>query len=110
MKLNLLTTTPPSPLALICQYINQLLNGGSNAIGTIKLTNGGTTTTLQSNLLTGNSIVFLTPQTAHASTVTGIWVDPTSFVAPIGGVGGTITINHSSVAQSDLTFGFKVVN
>lgn len=110
MKLNLLTTTPPSPLALICQYINQLLNGESNAIGTITLTNGGTTTTLQNNLLTTQSVIFFSPQTAHASTVTGIWYDPTSITVPIGGVGGSITINHSSVSQSDLTFGYRIMN
>lgn len=110
MKLNLLITTPPSPIALVCQYVNQLLNGGSNSVGTITLTNGGTTTTLTSNLLTSQSLIVLTPQTAHASTVTGIWYDPTSFVFQVGGVGGSITINHSSVSQSDLTFGYEIRN
>lgn len=110
MKRNLLTTTPPSPWAIICDYVNAILSGGSNAIGTITLTNGGTTTTLQNNLLTTQSVIFLSPQTLHASTVTGIWYDPTSITIPVGGVGGSVTLNHSSVAQSDLTFGYRIMN
>jgi len=110
MKLNLLTKTPAAPIAFIINAINALLNGGSNSIGTVLLTNGGTTTTLYNNLITSQSVIFLTPQTAHASTVTGIWCDPAS--VPVSGsiLGGQITINHSSVAQADLTFGYEIRN
>ena len=111
MKLNLLQVNPPSNEQQQCIAINQLINGGSNAIGTITLRASQTTTSLQNNLLTANSVVLLTPQTAHAATVTGIWVDPTSFTPQAGNTpGGTVTINHSSVAQNDLTFGYEVRN
>jgi hypothetical protein len=110
MKLNFLSQNPPAPIAFIINAINAIMNGASNSIGTVTLTNNGTTTTLQNNLITSQSVIFLAPQTAHASTVTGIWCDPTS--VPVSGsiLGGQITINHSAVAQADLTFGYEIRN
>lgn len=111
MKRNLLTTTPPAALGLICDYINALLRGGSNSIGTITLTNNGTTTILTNGLLTSQSVLFFEAQTAHAAAVSAsLWYDPTSFTVPVGGQGGSITLNHSASAQADLTFGYEVRN
>lgn len=110
MKLNLLRITPPAREEEQCTAINQLMNGGSNSIGTITLTNNGTTTTLMNNLISSTSVLFFFPQTAHAASVTSLWYDPTS--VPVSGsvLGGQITLNHSAVAQADLTFGYVILN
>lgn len=110
MKLNLLTTTPPSPVQFIINAINQLLNGGSNSVGTITLRASQTTTTLYNNLITSTSIIIFTPQTGNAWTLGIPWADPTSVVLQPNGVGGSITLNHSSAAHADLTFGYEVRN
>lgn len=111
MKINLLRITPPALLHEICNAVNQLLNGGSNSIGTIKLTNNGTTTTLYNNLITSTSVLFFWPQTANAAAVaSSLWYDPTS--VPVNGtvLGGQITLNHSAAAHADLTFGYEIRN
>lgn len=111
MKRNKLTTTPPSPEALQCDYINAVMNGGSNSNGTVTLTNNGTTTTLYNNLITAQSIILFGAQTAHAAAISAsLWYDPTSVVLQANNIGGSITLNHSASAQSDLTFGYEVRN
>lgn len=111
MKLNLLSVTPPAPMAWVINAINQLLNGGSNAVGTVTLTNNGTTTTLYNNLITGNSKLFFWAQTANAAAVSAsLWYDPTSVVLQTNQQGGSITLNHSASAHADLTFGYEVRN
>lgn len=93
------------PLNYLIAIVNQIITGHINTVGSVTLTNGGTTTTLMDNAIKRGCRVFLFPTTAHAATVTGIWTDPTSVPA----TGGEITINHSSVAQADLNFDYLVV-
>lgn len=110
MKINLLRINPPSLLQELCIAINQLLNGGSNSVGTITLNQSATQTTLINALITSQSVIFFTPQTAHAQTLGVPWADPTS--VPVSGnvLGGQITLNHGSAAQTDLTFGYEIRN
>ena len=111
MKLNLLTTTPLSPMQFVINAVNQLLNGGSNSVGKVTLTNNGTTTILYNNLITGTSLLFFEAQTANAAAVSAsLWYDPTSVILQANGVGGSITLNHSASAHADLTFGYEVRN
>ena len=111
MKLNLLRINPPPLLHEIGIAVNQLLNGGSNAIGTVTLSNGATTTTLRNNLITSQSVLFFWPQTADAAAVaSSLWYDPTSVPVTGNFLGGQITLNHSSSANTDMTFGYVVLN
>ena len=111
MKLNLLTITPLDTLQRAFNAINQLLQGGSNAIGTVTLTNNGTTTTLMNNLIKSTSLLFFWPQTANAAAVaSSLWYDPTSVPVSGSNLGGQITLNHSASAHADLTFGYEVRN
>lgn len=110
MKLPLLQINPPSNEQQQCIAINQLINGGSNAVGTITLTASATQTTLRNNLITSQSVIFFTPQTAHAQTLGVPWADPTSVPVTGNFLGGQITLNHGSAAQTDLTFGYVVLN
>lgn len=111
MKLPLLQVNPPSNEQQQCIAINQLINGGCNAIGTVTLTNNGTTTTLINQFIKSTSVLFFWPQTADAAGLTSsLWYDPTS--VPVNGtvLGGQITLNHSAAAHNDLTFGYVVLN
>lgn len=105
-KLPPLRTTPPyDPTAKMVTLINRLLVGSLNSLGSVTLTDNGTTTTLMDNHLTRGCKVFLFPTTAHAAAVTGLWADPAS--VPAGG--GSITLMHSTVAAADLNFDYLIV-
>lgn len=85
------------------------MEGSINSAGTVTLTNGGTTTTLYDNHINPQCVILFSPQTAHAAAVfASLWYDLTSI--PIAGpsIGGKITLNHSSSAQADLTFGYVI--
>ena len=111
MKLNLLRINPAPRVEDVAIATNQLLNGGSNAIGTIKLTPSSKTTTLRNNLITSQSVLFFFPQTADAQAVaSSLWYDPTSVPVTGNFLGGQITLNHSSSANTDMTFGYVVLN
>jgi hypothetical protein len=86
--------------------IRQLIEGRSNAVGTVTLAHDGvaTTTTVTAPTCGPNSIVLLTPLTAHAAAVvTGVYVLAAS-VTP-----GQFVITHAATAESDRTFGWFCV-
>lgn len=86
--------------------INKLIQGRFNSIGTVTLTNAGTTTTLYDIHIARTSVMFFGAQTANAAAVQGsLWYDPTS----VPSTGGSVTLNHSSSAHADLTFGYVVL-
>ena len=101
---------PNASIDRIVRVINGLTNGGTNTLGTITLTNNGTTTTLQNNAIRATSVLFFSPQTANAASVTGLYYDLTSIPVTGSLLGGQITLHHSAVAASDLTFGYEVRN
>lgn len=101
-----LRTTPPyDPTAKVATLINRLLVGSLNSLGSVTLTDNGTTTRLSDNHITRGCKIFLFPTTAHAATVTGLWADPASVPAN----GGSITLTHPAVAAADLNFDYLIV-
>lgn len=96
---------PYSAPHLIATLINKLISGHLNSVGSVTLTQNGTSTVLRDGNIKPTSKVFLTAVGAHAGTVTGISVDKTT--VPMNG--GAITITHSAVNQADLTFDYVVL-
>jgi len=105
-KLPPLRTTPPyDPTAKMVTVINRLMVGSLNSVGSVTLTDNGTTTVLSDNHVSRGCKLFLFPTTAHAAAVTGLWADPTSVPAD----GGSIRLTHSAAAQADLNFDYLIV-
>jgi hypothetical protein len=105
-----LPLTPGPSIPELARAVNSLLEGASNSVGTVTLTNGGTTTMLKDNHITPNCFIFFWAQTAHAAAVaSSLWYDLTS--VPLSGTQyqKQITLNHSSSAQADLTFGYVIL-
>lgn len=78
--------------------IRQLAEGRSNAIGTVTLAPGATSTVVKATNCAPTSIVLLTAQTANAAAATGVYV--------VAGK-GQFTVHHDSSAATDRTFGFE---
>lgn len=79
--------------------IMQLSQGRSNAVGTVTLTAGATTTTVAANNCADTSYVFLSPTTANAAGAVA-----TTYVSAVGN--GTFTLTHANAATLDRTFGY----
>lgn len=81
--------------------IRQLIEGRSNAVGTVTLAHDGvaTTTTVTATNCGPNSVVFLSPTTAHAAGALA-----TSFISSVAS--GQFVITHSATSQTDQTFGW----
>ena len=107
-QLEKLTQIPPSSPSQVIRNVNAIQEGQINSCGTVTLNNGQTSTTLYDNHLNPNCRLFLFPTTAHAASVTSIWADKTTIPVTKVGITGSITINHSSVAQADLTFDYVI--
>jgi hypothetical protein len=71
-------------------------------VGTVTLTQNGTSTVLSDNNYRVGSRVLLTPTTADAASVTNLYI-------PHSATAGQATINHSAVNQADLTFDYFIV-
>jgi len=87
------------------QAINELIQGRSNATGSVTLTASTTTTTVSRATISKDAYVFLQPQTAHASAEMG---NGTIYWA-VSATGGSFTITHANNAQTDRTFGYLVI-
>ena len=79
-----LRTTPPydEPWK-VATLVNRILGGNLNSVGSVTLTNNGTTTVLSDNNLRRGRKLLLFPTTAHAASVNGLWADPMS--VPVNG-------------------------
>lgn len=101
-----LRTTPPydDPWK-VATLVNRILGGSLNSVGSVTLTDSGTSTVLSDNNLKQGRRLFLFPTTAHAASVTGLWADPASVPAQ----GGSITLNHGALPQADLNFDYLIV-
>lgn len=86
--------------------IRQLIEGRSNAVGVVTLAHDGvaTTTTVTAPTCGINSIVILTPQTAHAATAFA-----TTYVQASDITAGQFIVTHAATAQTDQTFGWLCV-
>jgi hypothetical protein len=99
--------SPPTVLA-IKRNLNAVIAGQINSVGKVTLRASQTTTTLTDGNIVAGCHIFFTPETAHAQTLGVPWADQTSI--PINGpiIGGSITLNHGSSANTDLTFGYVI--
>lgn len=91
-------------LTKIVQVVRQLIEGRSNAVGSVSLAHDGivTTTTVSAPTCGPNSVVKLTPQTANAAAVVA-----TTYVSSVAS--GQFVITHVATSQTDQTFGWHCV-
>lgn len=87
----------------LAMLVRVLLFGRTNAVGDITLSNGSATTTLTDERIGGDSHITFMAQTANAAALA---------VMPYASsrIKGSATLTHTSSAQSDLTFTYKVEN
>ncbi len=81
--------------------IQQLAAGRSNAVGSVTLRDGETTTTVAAPNCGAGSHVFLFPQTANAAAVVA-----TTYVLATNVTAGQFIITHASDADTDQTFSY----
>lgn len=100
-------TIPPNGTTQrnIEQRVRELIEGRSNAVGTVTLTASTTTTTVSKATINSNAQVFFSPKTAHAAAEVG---NGTMYYSVTSG-GGSFTITHANNAQTDRTFGYLVI-
>lgn len=81
------------------QAIRQLMEGRSNAVGTLTLAHDGiaTTTTVTAPTCGPNSAVFLFPSTAHGAAVVA-----TTYVSSVAATQFVVT--HATTTNADVTF------
>ena len=82
----------------------ELINGRSNAVGSVTLTANVATTTVTKETIAAGAAVFTEPTTANASAEKAAGTMWISAVAA-----GSFTITHANNAQTDRTF-FYLVN
>lgn len=83
--------------------IRQLMEGRSNAVGTVTLTGNGsaTSTTVTANNCGPNSAILLFPATAHAAAVVATTYAKAADVTP-----RQFIVTHATTSNSDVTFWF----
>jgi hypothetical protein len=81
--------------------IRQLMQGRSNAAGSLTLAAGAASTTVTAPNCAPTAQVFLFPKTAHAAAELAAGTCWVSAVA-----GGAFTITHANNAQADRTFAY----
>jgi len=86
-------------LKKIILAIQQLAAGRSNAIGTVTLATGSTTTVVSDNNCAVGTVPLFTPVTANAATEAG---NGTMYVSAV--TNGTFTITHANSATTGRTF------
>jgi len=80
----------------------QLIRGRSNAVGSVTLTAGATSTTVDFVNCSQDSQVFLSPRTANAAAALA-----TTYISSVGNK--SFTIAHANAASTDRTFGFAAL-
>ena len=100
-----MNTLPPTGASerQVHQAIRELIDGGSNAVGTVTLTANVTTTTVTRSTIKRTGVVLLSPRTANAAAALA-----TTHIA-VAAAGGGFTITHANNAQTDRTFGYVVI-
>lgn len=77
--------------------IRQLMEGRSNAVGTVTLTANAGSTAVTATTCGPNSAVFPFPSTANAAAIVA-----TTYVSAVAA--GTFTVTHTNNANADKTF------
>lgn len=100
-----MNTLPPTGATerQVHQAIKELIEGRSNAVGTVTLTANATTTTVAAPTVNRNAIVLLSPTTANAAAAIA-----TTYVT-VSASGGAFTLTHANNAQTNRTFGYLVI-
>jgi hypothetical protein len=88
-------------LVRIVFAVRQLMEGRSNATGTLTLAAGTTSTNVAAANCGAGSIVLLAPQSANAAAAM-----VTTYVAPANVSAGQFVVSHANAASTDRTFGF----
>lgn len=91
----------PEHLRILADRINLLINGRSNAVGTVTLTANAASTTLTDARISVDSCIALMPTTSNAA-----GAKATTYIATLGK--GTATITHANNAQTDRTFRYAI--
>jgi hypothetical protein len=85
----------------IVNAVRQLMQGRSNAAGSLTLAPGAASTTVSAPNCAAGAQVFLFPRTAHAAAELAAGG---CFVSQIGS--GSFTLTHANNAQADRTFSY----
>ena len=85
----------------IAHTVNLLLDGKSNALGSVTLGASSTTTTLNDRRIGVDSIIAFMPTTANAKD------EGTPYVTARGA--GTCTLNHVSNSQNDRSYDYAIL-
>lgn len=96
--------TAETDLRKIVLAVQQLAAGRSNAVGSVTLATGSTTTTVSTPNCAAGSTPILTPTTANAAIELG---NGTMYVSAVAN--GSFTITHANSATAGRTFLFALV-
>lgn len=89
-------------IRLVAEAVRGLQDGKILATGTVTLTVNAATTTLSDRRIGPNSVILFMPTTANAATaLSGLYVSART--------NESATLNHTSNAQTDRTFGYVVL-
>jgi hypothetical protein len=88
----------------VSEVVNAVMNGKTNAAGTVTLTANAATTTITDARIGANTSVKLTPTTANAATAVA-----TTYQTFPNAATGAIVINHANNAQTDKTFAYVLL-
>lgn len=88
----------------LAEAIDQIANGASRTVGTLTLTAGTASTTVESVYVAPASHITLTPTTANAAAALA-----TTYVSARNNATGFV-LTHANNAQTDRTFTFEVRN
>lgn len=83
----------------VAQAVNSILQGKINSVGTVTLTAGAGTTTVNNPLVTANSFIDFRPQTANAAAIALPYVLKANITE-----GTSYVITHANDANADKTF------
>jgi hypothetical protein len=95
----LIVQTQEKDLTKFALALQQLAAGRSNAVGTVTLRDGQTTTTVTAPNCGAGSKVFLFPATANAAAVVA-----TTYILAANVTAGQFIVTHASDSDTDQTF------
>lgn len=86
----------------VAEIVNGIMNGKTNNIGRITLTQSSTTTTLADSRIGVDSVILFTPLSSHsASEMAHLYISAQT--------NGLATITHRNTGHADLNFQYIVV-
>jgi hypothetical protein len=91
-------------LKAITTAVRGLMQGRSNNVINVTLTENTTTTTVTDSRITFCSAILLQPTTANAAAALA-----TTYISETGRLNGSVTITHANNAQTDRTFKAVIV-